>query len=712
MTLQKDLSQLSNQELAQIAGIQLPPQGDVIGRGPQKDLSQLANEELAKIAGVQLQPQEGIVERGLGAVADIGAGGVAGLEQIGLGALQRINELGGEGAASVFRNVLPLIRPDLSAQLSQITPQDVQAATAQRAGAIEQEAQERGLPFQIGQVAGQVAPVLGIGAGVAPAAGLAGVGQLAGIGARAGVASGLLTPTKATSVEESSIEAVQNAILSGGIGAAGGAAFGGIAKALPAAAPAIASSLTKGKDAITQSITKSFGINKQAAQEILDEDIAISLAAISDRPAFKLVDRFLAKFPGSAGIVKKNTDQVINKIMTNLDAVGSKSSQSIQEAGGIIQKGGENFVGRFRDTSDKLYKLFEKTIPDNKKFNVSNVTGIVDDVKLENTNTPSILDALQRTSAFKTIKGISDDATDGALDFRSIKRHRTQIGDMLSKPQLLPGDDERLLRRTYGALSETMRKAASEQSPRSLQLFERANSFYAKGADRIENTLQKVLNSQTPEKIFEAARSGSKIGGTRINKIMKSLTPDEREVIRGTFIKQLGSPTPGQAGVEETFSPRRFLTAYNPSNVPGSSGLSKEAKDAIFGKSTSQRKALDKIANISDRISQIDRFGNPSGTAQVGATGALLVGSFIDLGSALAAVGGSNISARLLNNSPFVRWLAKNAVTKDTKPGAIVNALNELGVLAKNNPDIASDIAKYVTLLKASTVDNLGRGEQ
>lgn len=655
-------------------------------------LNSLDNKQLAFISGQPLPPapsqdDNGLVRGAIEGAADVGEGFASGLTNIGLGALQRINEVGGDAAASVFRNVLPIIRPDLSEQLSQIDQQALNRAIQTESKKIDEKNDKSGAAFKTGQFIGEIAPVIGIGGAARGAA------QLAAAGAAAGGASGLLEPQIGEDAEETAKRAALNSLQGASLGAVGGAAFGKAAEALPGALGATSRAAQGAKDNINSFISRTIGINKQAAQDLLDLNNTSNLALLSNRPAVKVFDRLLARFPGSSSRIQKNNEKVIADIQTRIDSLAGAKSVTDQEAGEVIQQGGRNFVGRFKDTSEKLYKAFDKTMPENKTFGINNTERLAQQIRAENANTPSILERIESSTAFKKLNGLLADSKDGKLDFNSIKRHRTLIGDELNKRHLLPSDDEALLSRIYTALSEDMRNAAEAQGAKSLKLFERANNFYREGAEKIENTLQKVIEKDAPEQVFNAFQQGKKLGGTRIQNIMKSLDPDEKEIVRSTVLQRLG-----QRGQGDDFSFNTFLTNWKRKTSP-------EAKTALFGKESSQyRKDLDKIVRLTERVQNVSNFENVSKTAPQLEMFALLGGSMIDFGTTVKTAVAANLVSRLMTDQNFVRWMAKNAAG-EFSPSKLAKATNELSNIAKNNPDISQDIAKYLTILGATTLN-------
>lgn len=110
------------------------------------------------------------------------------------------------------------------------------------------------------------------------------------------------------------------------------------------------------------------------------------------------------------------------------------------------------------------------------------------------------------------------------------------------------------------------------------------------------------------------------------------------------------------------------------------------------------------VANFASNVREgASVFSNPSGTQQAltlqGTTGGALLSALfgrLDIAAGIAGVVGSaNLSARLMANQTFVRWLA---VSTKVPPGAFAAQLNTLANIAKQTKD--EDIALAVAILE------------
>lgn len=247
------------------------------------------------------------------------------------------------------------------------------------------------------------------------------------------------------------------------------------------------------------------------------------------------------------------------------------------------------------------------------------------------------------------------------LNFQGIKDLRTSIGERLKSGILPDGMDGGELKRIYGALSDDLKNAAEAAGgPRGKQLFERANALNAAVAKRREE-LAKIVGTKgdaSPEQVFDRLLSfASEKGGANANLLAKArnaLGQDWEEVVSG-IVARLGRDA------EDKFTPDRFVTAWGK--------LSPSGKSTLFG-SGGHRSALEDIATISSRFKELNKFANPSGTAQNASFAAGGAGIIADPVTTISVVVGGNILSRILAQpataSSMARWsrIYQAAVTK------------------------------------------------
>lgn len=164
--------------------------------------------------------------------------------------------------------------------------------------------------------------------------------------------------------------------------------------------------------------------------------------------------------------------------------------------------------------------------------------------------------------------------------------------------------DKAQLKMIYGVLSEDI-KLALKGNIKGLRALSKANKFYSKGLERIDDYLEPIMKIADPDRIVSTLLNSAKEGATRVNAIKKSLTPDQFKVFVSSVIDRLGRIQPAQAlggeMLEGTgkFSSETFLTNW--------AKLSEKGRDVLFsGKGWTKDliKSFDDIVDISSIIRQ------------------------------------------------------------------------------------------------------------
>lgn len=103
----------------------------------------------------------------------------------------------------------------------------------------------------------------------------------------------------------------------------------------------------------------------------------------------------------------------------------------------------------------------------------------------------------------------------------------------------------------------------------------RANNYYKMSASRLDQLERVVDKNGGPEKVYAAAMSGTKDGGTTLRAVMQALDQEGQRAVTGAVLKRMGLASAGQQGAEGAeFSAQTFLTNWNK--------LSPEARRALF----------------------------------------------------------------------------------------------------------------------------------
>lgn len=162
---------LTNEELLRISG-----QAPVTTTRPAPAIGQISDEELLGIAGVTgvggvadttdtqevIAEQPTFLQRTAGNIGDFAKGLKSGVENVGLGIIQTAADLGVgfQGAKSL----LATLRPDLEKEIMAFTSEDISDVIGKRTARKRERAEEEGLGFRAGEVTGEIAPFLPVGA--------------------------------------------------------------------------------------------------------------------------------------------------------------------------------------------------------------------------------------------------------------------------------------------------------------------------------------------------------------------------------------------------------------------------------------------------------------------------------------------------------------------------------------------------------------------
>jgi hypothetical protein len=456
------------------------------------------------------------------------------------------------------------------------------------------------------------------------------------------------------------------------------------------------------------------------------------------------IEAGLSSYPGAAGIMAEKAEKQQLEIGQRAAQIADKLSpgSSPDVAGRTIEEGisgPEGFVKRFRRAERALYDHVDSYVPRDMPVKVTETEKALRSLtqpvagaeattaQLVNPYIGRIKDAfdkdLGRAKAATTLPAAQQDGTElknfrmplsalgkiteaaknqkDALPYEAVKALRTKIGAMLEDPGLLADVPKGQLKRLYAALTDDMGRSIEQTGGKdATQAWHRANWFSQAGSKRVDTVLDKVVKTGIPETIYKAATdvTNMQAGATKIASVMRSLSPAERDVVKSTFIRRMGLAKPGQQNAEgDVFSSATFLTNWNK--------MSDKAKAIMFsGQDGKLASDLSAIARVAENIQKGNKvFANPSGTAgrttlhaiAGGAAGAAITGNFKTAISLLASTKLANITAKMMTDPDFVRWLATQTKAPNAQLGA--TAFNSLRRAMSDKPDdVKQDTDKYI----------------
>lgn len=425
------------------------------------------------------------------------------------------------------------------------------------------------------------------------------------------------------------------------------------------------------------------------------------VAQATDSNFFRGLTNVVGRVPGGQGVIAKFREQ-------EQEALGKSAKTGVSaEAGGRAIKqgitGDGGFIDRTKAQWTKLDDEVAAKIPKGSAFEPTNTVKALDELTTPTQGAEKTTAALVNPKLAEIKNNLAADlsANNGQIPFDALRSLRTKIGSMLDD-SLVSGIPNGELKRVYAGLSKDLESAANQAGAG--KEFARQSNFYKARMDRIENTLDKVLGQgKTPEDIFKSISPTDVDSVNKVRRVMRSLDPEERQVVSDAIVNRLGRASPGkQDATGDKFSSETFLTNW--------SRINDSAKAQLFP-DASMRSKLDAIAKVSGDIREGKTpFGNPSGTGQA-ATAAGVYGSIPaaagmaitgNVGAAAATltvagslVVGANIGSRMLTSPKVVDWLARSS--KATTPEQMTAQLARLGVIYNATKDEAlkQELSQY-----------------
>ncbi|MDH1192531.1 hypothetical protein [Stenotrophomonas sp. GD03958] len=472
-------------------------------------------------------------------------------------------------------------------------------------------------------------------------------------------------------------------------------------------------SITAGAPAALRGAFRGGEANRQALGDaIRDFDVLGATPSVGQGTgswARQGIESVLSGTPTSGGVMRRFAEAQNEQIGSGLADVSNQLARNIsgERAGRAIERGVQTFSKNTNAMRKALYWQADQHIPSDTPIGVSNTQRALADLTTPIAGAEATTGAQISPKIQQMAENLAQDVAAAqqaglaGIPYEAVKRIRSQIGEELSDFSLSTDRPTAQLKRLYGSLSQDLEAAAQAQGPSAVAAVRRANDYFKASADRLE-TLERVVDKNGgPEKVFQAAMSGTKDGATTLRAVMRSLPEDGQKAVSAAVIKRMGLANPGaQNAAGDAFSPNTFLTNW--------SGLSPEARRTLFGRyGAGFSEDMDKIARVADRIKTgSEVYRNPSGTVNRGAAFAYpaTIGGLVitgQIGPAAMTVGGGALAnglARAMTNPKFVKWLARST---ELPIGALPAQLNVLKRMSAENDD--ESIADVAEALAASS---------
>lgn len=491
----------------------------------------------------------------------------------------------------------------------------------------------------------------------------------------------------------------------GGAARESGAGAGGqLAAALAGGlAPA---GITAGIPAAIRGLTRGGEVGRESLKSAIDDFAVLgatpSIGQGTGRWSMQGAESLLAGGPTSGGVMRRFAEGQNEQIGQGLADVSNSLARNVsgERAGRAIDRGVQTFSKNTGAMRKALYWQADQHIPSDTPIGVANTQRALGDLTTPVMGAEATTGAQISPKIQSMAENLAQDVAAAqqagvpGIPYEAVKRIRSQIGEELSDFALSTDRPTAQLKQLYASLSQDLEAAAQTQGPAAVAAVKRANNYFKASADRLE-TLERVVDKNGgPEKVFQAALSGTKDGATTLRAVMRSLPEDGQKAVSAAVIRRMGLANPGaQNAAGDAFSPNTLLTNWG--------NISPEARRTLFGRYGSDfSENMDKIARVAERIKEgSEVFRNPSGTANRGAAiaypatigGLLITGQ---VGPAAVAVGGgalANALAKAMTNPRFVKWLARSTELPVGALPAQINVLKRMS--AENEDESIADVA-------------------
>jgi hypothetical protein len=520
------------------------------------------------------------------------------------------------------------------------------------------------------------------------AKGLQGVKALAATGA---VSAGLSGALKAKTSEEE--DRLAGTGLEAGVGAIAGPIVG---KALEA----VTSPVQTAKN-VASGLGRAMKVSPESVKIFEEAGLSPLVGDVSNSARVQRFQNMAEDTPFVGSITTGAKERLSKEVKNKLTAIGFDEASERVIGGNAAKQGLTNYVTKGKKLFNNAFDKFdEKYINKSEPVEIQSTISKIDDI-MSRADTPEALDAylgsteksimskIKEASAptinksnlldsnglpIKTSKDII--GAPSKLTYNDLKLFRTSIGKKL-EDYTIGSSDKATLRELYQAMTDDMRRKAMSRGEETLQAFDRLNKGYGKFITKLDDTVNDVLNKGETTEIFNAIRSGLPLP-ERTAAIMNSLQSKNRDILRGSLIKEIGTDR-AKAGQGE-FNVSKFVTGFN--------ALDNKAQNALLiGLPKDVQNNFRKVMESATLSLKTGLQSNPSGTAKNAGLAFLLGSMWAAPLTTTAGLTGGAITAKMMTSPKFIKWLANAPKQTDSTFTKYVAKLSAIAAADEANKE-------------------------
>ena len=393
--------------------------------------------------------------------------------------------------------------------------------------------------------------------------------------------------------------------------------------------------------------------------------------------------------------------------------IGAPKTQ--QGLGVQLQQAARSALGRFSTEQTKLEKQLGESIGDDALFSIDAVRGFYDELTKLGETMPRFSER-----AYGDVRKVLDDLiydasqNNGRISYSSFRQARTYFGGKMS--DMGEGVNRSMWKRVYAAMTDDLKFGADSFGQG--KLFDETIAFTRNFKTEYDDFLNKVIDFDAPEKGYRFLLNSKKDGGTYFKKLRDQFKDEEWQDVTATIIQKMGYKGFGNEA-DEAFSVARFLTNYGDisdealktlfSGVKDGPLLRKELDSLLIGfRALNENAKLRGFSNtgaVSHTLNLMNALGGDFTKIVLGSLA--VTGNIVEAAAGLGVTvaGGvvmPSISARLITNPVFVKWLAGGPAIKTGKQAG--EHIGRLIGIKLSNPEIADDIDSYISVIKEGIV--------